>query len=393
MMIKTAGRNCLKFAVLFLTAVLITGALFFTGVQPVSATNPAYNICTEDLSNPVFDPAEKAYYPSIVFDGSLYHLWYDNGSETMYSTSADGITWAAGVLVSGLNPGHSRHPHVAQVGPGYRIWYEDDTLLYTVNAIRTAQSVDGINWTSDQTITQVGTSVITGTWPDWNTGTYGVCEVFYNAGGSGTITVPVNAASVWANKFVMYYDGTTGAVEDIGMAVSADGILWEGYNGGAAPVLAHSGGTAWDSDFTTFCSVVNIGGVYQMWYSGGQVASNEGIGYAQSPDGLTWTKDAGNPMLHMTDGVTWRSGRTYTPEVIYNAGGSGTIQMWYNGTASGNYALGHALITALTPAPSSVGGEVGRVNKLALVAPYLGLGVIMMTAVFFGRKLIKVRNR
>ena len=261
-----------------------------------------------------------------------------------------------------------RQAHVEQVASGYRIWYEDDNYLYSINAIRTAVSTDGINWTSDQAITQVGTSVITGnSGSDWNAGTYGVCDVFYNASGSATIIAPINASTVWQNRFVMYYDGTTGGVEDIGVAVSADGILWQGYNNGVAPVLSHSGGTAWDSNFTTFCTVLNIGGTYHMWYSGGQSASNEGIGYAQSDDGLVWTKDASNPMLHISNGVAWRSGRTYTPSVIYNAGWSSSLKMWYTGMASGNYAIGFATITSLSPSTTTTittpGPHGGRPNR------------------------------
>jgi hypothetical protein len=380
----------MKITVFLLTAALLAVSVLFT-IKPADAANPVYNVCAEYPTNPVFDPTERAYYPCILFDGATYQLWYDDGPGTSYATSPDGISWSAGTPLTGLT--NALHAVVVNTGANYRIWYWDSVMTYSINDFRTAESVDGITWTSDQVVSQVGTTVITGVSPDWNRGSYGPCEVFYNPGGSGTITTPVDAGSVWANQFVMYYDGTTGGLEDIGVAVSADGIVWEGYNGGVAPVLSHSGGADWDSNFSTLCSIVNIGGLYHMWYSGGQSGSNEGIGYAQSADGLTWTKDTGNPMLHISDGIAWRSGRTYTPEVLYNAGGSGLIQMWYNGTAAGNYALGYALITALTPGPATVGGEVGRVNKLALVAPYLGFGGILAVAVLFGRRLVKIRNR
>lgn len=56
-------------------------------------------------------------------------------------------------------------------------------------------------------------------------GSYGPIDVFYNATGSNGL----DDANVWNNKFVMYYDGTTGAFEEIGLAYSTDGILWKGY--------------------------------------------------------------------------------------------------------------------------------------------------------------------
>jgi len=42
-----------------------------------------------------------------------------------------------------------------------------------------------------------------------------------------------DAANTGSNPFdytfVMYYDGTTGGTESIGLGYSSDGILWNGY--------------------------------------------------------------------------------------------------------------------------------------------------------------------
>jgi uncharacterized membrane protein YozB (DUF420 family) len=67
--------------------------------------------------------------------------------------------------------------------------------------------------------------------------------------------------------------------------------------------------------------------------------------------------------------------------------------MWYNGTsAGGNYALGYAAITTLTPpGPGvSVGGDVGQINKMAVIAPYLGLFGVLVAVIFIGRRLVRV---
>ena len=318
-----------------LVTIGITAVLLLAIAVPVMASAPQYVVVHESLSNPIFDPAESAYYPSILFDGTIYRMWYDDGSAIRYTTSSDGISWAAGTLVTGLTNG--RHPHVELVGSQYMCWYWDSSLTYGINTIRCAVSTNGITWTSDAAITQVGTTVLDNNPPDWNAGSYGVCDVFYNASGSATIVAPVDASTVWQNKFVIYYDATTGGLEAIGLAVSADGRLWQGYNGGAAPVLPHGAPGAWDSDFATFSTVLKIDGSYHMWYSGGQATSHEGIGYAQSADGISWTKYASNPILHISNGVTWRTDRTYTPMVIYDAsnfsghGESTNLKMWYAG--------------------------------------------------------------
>ena len=395
MSLNISRNACLRVGISLLSAIVITAALFIAAPEPANASNPQYINWQEYPANPVFDPVERVYYPSIIFDGSTYKMWYDDGSGTRYSSSVDGISWASGTSLAGLT--NARHAVVQWVGTKYMAWYWNSTQLYSINAIRTAESNDGINWTFDAPITQVGTTVITGISGNWNGGSYGPCEVFYNPAGSATIVAPVDAATVWQNKFVMYYDGTTGGLEDIGIAVSANGKQWQGYNGGITPVLAHGGGTTWDSNYATFCSVQKIDGIYHMWYSGGQTASHEGIGYAQSNDGITWTKYTGNPIMHRNDGVPWRSTRTYTPRVLYDAGGfngqgePAQLKMWYNGTdAAGNYALGYARIT-ISPALVTVGGRVNPVNKIAILMPYFymigGLVAVIAVGMFTWKKL------
>jgi hypothetical protein len=406
-MLKNAFKHaCVRVGAVLLAVIMITAGMTFIGVKAAMAFSPEYVNWQQYPTNPVFDPVESVYYPSIYFDGSTYYMWSDYGSGTQLSYSLDGITWTPNTPVVGLTNG--RHAVVKWVGTKYMAWYWNSAgLFYSINDMRTAESNDGINWTLDAPITQVGTSVIKGgSGVNWNAGSYGPCEVFYNPAGSGTIVVPVDAATVWQNKFVMYYDGTNGAKEDIGIAVSADGKQWQGYNGGAAPVLTHGGGTTWDRDYATFCSVQLIDGKYHMWYSGGQTESNEGIGYAQSADGVTWTKYAGNPIMHKSDGVPWRASRTYTPRVLYDAGGfsgvgeSAQLKMWYNGTsAADDKALGYARITISPAGPVSVGGEVFPVDKMAVLAPYLYSLLIIAAAIVIGglawkkRLFVKVDSR
>ncbi len=293
---------------------------------------------TEDVGNPIFDPDAKAYYPTVVkLSDTDYRMWYGSDSGVGYATSPDGLTWTeVKNPVTGLT--NANHPLVEYIDDEFRIWYWDTSELYSISAIRYAESTDGTTWGNDQPLTQVRTTVIAVS--GWNRGTYGPCDVLYNPAGSDTIVDPLDAASVWANKFVMYYDGTTGGDEAIGLAVSADGKLWHGYNSGVAPVLAGGGSGDWDEKYASRCTVLKNDDTYHMWYSGGTGEMNAGIGYATSSDGLTWTKAEINPIFHKTDGVAWRADRTYCPMVIED----GTIyKMWFSGKdAAGNYAIGYA---------------------------------------------------
>jgi hypothetical protein len=306
-------------------------------------------IWTEYPSNPVYSPG-KAYYPTILKEGSTYTMWSDTAASgvaaVQMATSTDGINWTTVGLVTGLtNP---RHTVVERIGGEYRIWYDNSGSLYSINDIRTATSSDGLTWSNDTPITQVGTTVITGTWPSWNTGSYGPEDILFNPLGSSSIVNPTDGTSVWANKFVMYYDGTTGSHESVGLAVSNNGVNWQGYDGGLSPVL-DSSVTGWDSGYVGYGTVIKAGdNAFEFWYSGGRdYVLNQGIGYATSSDGINWVKDPDNPSFHIDDGVAWRSGRTYTPMVIGN-------QMWFSGVdSSGVYSIGYA--SNEVPEPGSAG--------------------------------------
>gem|GEM_PF-5418856 len=334
-------------SILFVVALVASLGL----VTGVVAASQATTDWVEHGDNPVFDPTERAYYPSIVKEGGVYYMWYD-APDLRMTTSADGITWQVGVATSGL--ANARHSVVKKIEGEYRIWYWDSAKLYTIEAIRTASSADGVTWTDDQPIQQVGATVITGVWPDLNRGSYGPGDVLYDSDGAISIVAPVDAASVWANKYVMYYDGTTGGREDVFLAVSADGITWHGYQDGVAPVLAQGGSGEWDATHVAAGTVMRENASsYHMWYSGGDGKLDHGVGYAHSTDGISWTRDSANPIFHKDDGVAWRIQRTYTPVVIGN-------EMWFTGQdASNNYAIGYATGVSAPAVPDCIETATG----------------------------------
>jgi hypothetical protein len=312
-------------------------------------------------NNPVFGQwlpgGAKAYYPKVLYDlgqfsghgdSAYYKMWFGSSSGIGYAYSNDGISWTAGAnqptgLVTGANhPLVKYDPNGFSPGIYYKIWYEDMAYLWSIDALRYAESADGIIWTNDQALTQDGTyPLVTNSWPNWNTGSYGPCDLIYNQGG---LNLP------WNNKYVMYYMGTDGTKEAIGLAYSDNGTHWKRYiyGNGNDPVL--SPGTAdWDNTGVGYCSVINLSvNNWQMWYGGGP-NTNNGIGYATSTDGINWTKHPDNPIFHISDNITWRNERTYTPWVVYDAAGfSGygdacPYKMWFSGkSTTGEYSVGYA---------------------------------------------------
>jgi len=128
----------------------------------------------------------------------------------------------------------------------------------------------------------------------------------------------------------MYYDGTDGSREETGLAYSTDGAFWKAYSGN--PTLRASASPAWDSNDAVYGSIFRDALGFHYWYSGGVSSPSEGIGYAFSSDGKTWTKNS-TPVFRTTDGTTYRNSRTYTPSVIDD--GSGTLKMYYTAVGVG----------------------------------------------------------
>ena len=209
--------------------------------------------------NPVIDPSDvDAYYPTVLYDDAAtpfgghgetnpFKMWHDN--DLHYRVSADGIAWTkVGDMldgtITGLPSGQARHPVVEYYAAGfpgrndgtnpsggtmyYRLWFWHTSYLYTVAAIQYAESPDGKAWYNVQPLQNGAVPIVTGVWPDWNRGSYGPCDVLYNAGAS-------NSGTDWT--FWMYYDGTTGGDEAIGLAFSADGVVWTGYDSNRLCVL------------------------------------------------------------------------------------------------------------------------------------------------------------
>ena len=341
------------------------GANLTVAPTPTSCDWIEYN------NNPVFGQGvagPKVYYPKVIYDvnqfsghgdSNYYKMWFQSSNGIGYAYSNDGIIWAAGSNpLSALVAGAS-HPLVKYDSNGfgsgvyYKMWYWSGNQTYNINDLRYAESIDGINWTNDQPLTQDGSlPLVTGNpGPDWNAGSYGPADIIYNPAGSTSL----DDSNLWNNKYVFYYMGTNGNNEYIGLAYSNNGIFWKRY--GSNPVLSPGGASDWDNTSVGYCSVIYSYGTWRMWYGGGP-GTNQGIGYATSADGIIWTKSPDNPIFSVSNNVSWRNDRTYTPWVIYDSSsfsGQGDFypyKMWFSGRSTdGKYSVGYAHATPVIAGP------------------------------------------
>ncbi len=132
-------------------------------------------------------------------------------------------------------------------------------------------------------------------------------------------------------RYEMWFSATPGPQSDptwrpysVGFAVSNDGIHWEMHS---SPVLSPSPG-AWDSFTTDAPEVLRENGQYKMWYSSYNGNSLIGyLGYATSPDGIHWKKYSGNPIFGPGT-AAWEAAGPYSCNVVPTRGG---YKMWYDG--------------------------------------------------------------
>ncbi|MBP7687344.1 MAG: hypothetical protein KA765_05535 [Thermoflexales bacterium] len=137
--------------------------------------------------------------------------------------------------------------------------------------------------------------------------------------------------------YKMWYSGSNGTSNRIGYATSPDGLTWTKY--GSNPVLAPT--LAWEGSRVFGPTVISDTGLYKMWYAASDGTTTR-IGYATSPDGITWTKQ-GNPVLDVgPTGAgydTWDDAYVSRPSVIKI---DGTYHLWYTGNDGLTDRIGHA---------------------------------------------------
>jgi len=297
----------------------------------------------------IFSPG-KAYYPTVIHDGTQYLMLHDKNAN--YAISNDGVAWTAMGPVNGLtNPMHIVMLYDSNGFGGsykYKIWYFDSAAAIPngVGSIRYAESNDGINWFNDQAVFGGNMVTLGIDNVDAPSTTWGPGAVIYTSEATNTGGNPLDYS------YVMYYDGYHGNSDDttwdlheaLFLAYSIDGINWNRYT--RNPVLKGGSVGEWDNLGVGYPTVMKIeDSSYVMWYGGGS-GTNEGIGFATSPDGTTWTKDGSNPMFHITDTTTpagYRADRTYTPRVIDD--GTGVLKMYYSAKSDSSvYAVGLATL-------------------------------------------------
>jgi beta-1,2-mannobiose phosphorylase / 1,2-beta-oligomannan phosphorylase len=180
---------------------------------------------------------------------------------------------------------------VLREGSVYRMWFSWRPKA----SIALTESPDGIHWSDPQIV--LGPNKAT----DWE----------------ADINRPVVLRQ--SDGYRMWYTGQARGKSWIGMATSPDGKIWK--RASDRPVLSPE--RPWEQSAVMCPHVIydESRKIYRMWYSGGEQYEPNAIGYATSPDGLTWTRHPDNPIFRPDPASPWERQRVTACQVIPDGDG------------------------------------------------------------------------
>lgn len=198
--------------------------------------------------------------------------------------------------------------------------------------------------------------------------------------GGGTVggVTPPTTTGPFIGLYNYFRSGHSDTSYQIGVATSTDGITWTRGTEPTIPV-----GTGWELGNTVQPSVVT-NGAGQLWcfYTGDDGGSNSAIGMATSQDGITWTKYASNPVISPTLG--FEGTQCYIPCVLYDTAETDAakrFKLWY--AAAGGAAIGYASSPdgiTWTKKATAVLAPTGSGWEQSLVSPQ---GIVLLGGTYY----------
>ena len=274
--------------------------------------------------NPLIESSGNYYdyyavsMPQVLYDGGIYKMWYLGTAAAaktyvIYAESQDGINWIHPINHPVLYPGNNgewdswsvQATSVFKEDNTYKMLYCGYSDQYDIWNVGFATSSDGINWQKHPDPLLYGTS-------GWE----------HQVAASSLIKKN--------DTYYLYYTGRNIPNYQIGVAISIDGINFTRYS--ENPILISE--TSWEQNCVGSPTVFEENGLLKMLYMG-----MYGFGFANSSDGLHWTKYQNNPFFTEDNTANgWAISRITHPRMIRL---SNEIRIYYSGIGTnGNYRIG-----------------------------------------------------
>lgn len=139
---------------------------------------------------------------------------------------------------------------------------------------------------------------------------------------------------MWYAVAGVAYVGDTVLRGRISYAYSLEGTTWVKRDP-PVPVLDVGQPGTWDSRWCDTPAPLNDGTEYKLYYYGDSLsAAYSAMGVATSPNGITWTRHPGNPVVERGEIVDWDGFWVESPAVLYDSV-TGLYSMWYTGVGYG----------------------------------------------------------
>ncbi|MBU1078260.1 MAG: gliding motility-associated C-terminal domain-containing protein [Spirochaetes bacterium] len=316
--------------------------LDFSGVRPIEGNETSESVI--NFGSPAF-AANSVGMPSVIKDGSMYRMWYFGESGVTYrigyAYSYDGINW---IKVTGPKTGGSvidigspafvssdaYYPSIIKDGSLYKMWFSgQDGVSFRIGY---AFSTNGIDWTVYSNASKTKGCVL-----DIGSPAFAKVSVSYHS--------VMKDGSLYKMWFTGIDDNSTNR---IGYATSSDGIDWTVYSNSLKikGCVIREGSPAFAATHVYSPSVIKDGFLYKMWFTGNNIILGKSIGYAISPDGISWTVQSNESHV---GGSVFEPGYPDCALVSVESAcvikDGSSYKIWYTGNGGANLRIGYGLIT------------------------------------------------
>ncbi len=271
--------------------------------------------------------------PTIVLDAGTYHMWYSAGGVLYYTTSPDGNDYIAAKQTTGLSVLQDSQTVWKEGTTFYMIGYGDNEQTFDL-----FKSTNGINWSVNTKNVYSGAGLPA----DW-----------------AKIDCPMVLQD--GTGYKLYFQMKNNATDPVYAIYMAEGVTKNSFGDAVLALAPSSGG--FDSFRVLQPYVVKLGeDSYLMYYSGySKTNSTLQISFATSADGRTFTQGSVTPIL----------GGYGAESNVLNIGG--IWHMWYSATGAIKHFMSSDLIE-FSSLQAALSGSVpgSTINLLAGTYNYPG---------------------